>query len=131
MADMSKLKRRNSLGDPPPPDAAGQNLAAPEVAPPAEQQRVVAFRSTPPPTAAPEIEEELEHEAPRPRKPAKARRIDGRSLRKTGRTVQFSSRVSEKWDMLLRETAKSEQVLLVEILEKSLDMYVAAKSKKK
>jgi hypothetical protein len=141
MADLSKLKRRNSLGDPPPPSAAGENLAAPEVAPPPAEERVVPLRPTPvppaaAPAAAPEIEEVEVEAATRARKPAKPRRIDGRTLRKTGRTVQFSSKVSERWDTLLRETARAEgvetgkSVLLVEILEKALDMYVASRKKK-
>ena len=32
MADLSKLKRRNTLGDPPPVEEASQNLEAPEIA---------------------------------------------------------------------------------------------------
>ena len=54
MADLSKLKRRNTLGDPPPVEEASQNLEAPEIA-----------AEVPPLAALPQEE---------------YRRIDGRSL---------------------------------------------------
>ncbi len=43
MADMTKLKKRSSLGEP--PEEASNNLAAPEVAPIAPQQHHIDGRS--------------------------------------------------------------------------------------
>jgi hypothetical protein len=50
-------------------------------------------------------------------------RIDGRSLRRTGRTVQFNTRVTPAFDMKLREIAQKEGITLSEVLEKSLVCY--------
>jgi hypothetical protein len=65
MADLSKLRRRNTLGAPPPLEEANQNLQTSEIA--AAVMRPAA----------------LPHE--------EHHRIDGRSLRRTGRTVQFAT----------------------------------------
>jgi hypothetical protein len=97
MADLSKLKRRNTLGDPPPIEEASQNLQTPEVA--AEVTPAVA----------------LPHE--------EHHRIDGRSLRKTGRTVQFATRVSLEFDDKLRRIAQRDKLKLVEVLERALEAY--------
>ncbi|MDT3723019.1 hypothetical protein [Pseudomonas oryzihabitans] len=103
MADVSKLKlkgRREELGVPPSLEEASTNLTAPEVAP--------AARPVNP--APPKVAE------PKPK-------IDGRSARKTNRTVQFATRVTPEWDARIRALAQNEGVLLVEILEKALDRY--------
>ena len=50
-------------------------------------------------------------------------RIDGRSLRRSGRNIQFATRVSEKFDRDLRFLAQREKLLLVEILEIALEDY--------
>ena len=50
-------------------------------------------------------------------------RIDGRSLRRTGRTVQFATRVSEEWDDKLRRIAQRDGLKLVEVLERALEAY--------
>jgi hypothetical protein len=63
-------------GDPPPFAEASQNLQAPEIA-----------GAVAPPAALPH---------------ATQRRIDGRSLRKTGRTLQLATRVSWEFDTKLR-----------------------------
>jgi hypothetical protein len=97
MADLSKLKRRNTLGDPPSIDEASQNLQAPEIA--GEDLQ---------PTALPHEEHH---------------RIDGRSLRKTGRTVQFATKVSLEFDDKLRRIAQRDGLLLVEVLEQALEAY--------
>jgi hypothetical protein len=103
MADLTKLKsRRNTLGAPPPAEEASANLQAPELAP----------RPTAPPTTA-----------PRAGQGAPVR--DGRSMRRTGRTVQFATRVSPEFDERLRQIAEREGMLLVEVLEKALDAYEA------
>jgi hypothetical protein len=101
MADLSKLKRRTTLGDPPPVEEASQNLQTPEIA-----------EAMTPPAALP-------REAPR--------RIDGRSLRKTGRTVQLATRVSWEFDTKLRQIAQRDGLKLVEVLERALDAYENAR----
>jgi hypothetical protein len=97
MADLSKLKRRNTLGDPPPIEEASQNLQTPEIAADVTQ------------TAA--VPREAYH------------RIDGRSLRKTGRTVQLATRVSLEFDDKLRRIAQRDGLKLVEVLERALEAY--------
>jgi hypothetical protein len=110
MADLTKLKRRSSLGAPPSPEEASGNLAAPEVAP----AQVLAPQKSVTPTTA---------------QPIRGRsRIDGRSLRRTGRTVQFATRVSLDFDERLRHLAQREGLKLVEVLERALDAYEASSS---
>jgi hypothetical protein len=101
MADLSKLKRRNTLGEPPPIEEASQNLQTPEIA------------------------EEVTQPAMLPRE--EYHRIDGRSLRRTGRTVQFATRVSEEWDDKLRRIAQRDGLKLVEVLERALEAYEEAR----
>ena len=101
MADLSKLKRRNTLGDPPPVEEASQNLQAPETEAAVMQ-----------PAALPHEEHH---------------RIDGRSLRKTGRTVQFATKVSLEFDDKLRRIAQRDRLLLVEVLERALEAYEVAR----
>jgi len=104
MADVSKLKklrgRRDELGTPPTLEEASTNLAAPEVAP---------IAPAPVPERTPKI--------------AVTGKIDGRSTRKTNRTVQFATRVTPEWDARIRAIAQQEGVLLVEVLEKALAAY--------
>ena len=58
--------------------------------------------------------------------PTARTRLDGRSLRKTGRTLQFATRVSWEFDDKLRRIAQRDGLKLVEVLEKSLDAYEQA-----
>lgn len=95
MADVSKLKRR-SLGAPPPIEEASPNLQAPEIAP-----HPAVTASTP------------------------YHRKDGRSARKTNRTVPFATRVSPEFDARLRDIAERDDLKLVELLERALDAYEA------
>ncbi|AMV01008.1 hypothetical protein NY98_12015 [Xanthomonas citri pv. fuscans] len=110
MADVSMLKklkgRRDELGAPPTLDEASTNLTAPEVAP---VTRPVAAANPPPQART-------------------AKKIDGRSARKTNRTVQFATRVTPEWDARIRALAQREGVLLVEILEKALAHYEQSSS---
>ena len=99
MADVSKLKQKPArrLGPPPAADEASENLSAPEVAP-------VAPAATTPTAAA-------------------HRRRDGRSLRRTGRTVTFATRVSPEFDERIRDIAEEKGLMLVEVLEQALAAY--------
>jgi hypothetical protein len=103
MADLTKLKRRSSLGAPPPPAEASPNLDAPETAPPVRHIAVV----RPPVSRAGEG----------------VPRRDGRSARRSGRTLQFATRVSPEFDDRLRAIAEREGKLLVEVLEEALEAY--------
>jgi hypothetical protein len=118
MANLSKLKRPNSLGAPPPADEASQNLTAPEVAPRA---------STPP--GDPRISGKQKANAVRTRPEntnEQPDRVDGRSLRKSGRLIPFATRVSLDFDTRLRRIAQRDGLLLVEVLECGLDAYEAS-----
>jgi hypothetical protein len=118
MANLSKLKRRNTLGDPPRVDEASQNLQAPEIAPmvtaPAAVPRVEAV-----PVRKPVDEQQ---DDPHQRRDAPYR-IDGRSLRRTGRTLQLATRVSWEFDNKLRHIAQRDGLKLVEVLERALEAY--------
>jgi len=135
MADLSKLKRRSSLGAPPPPAEASTNLQAPEIAPPPSDP-------VPPPAMAAAREAAVRRPATTPRAAAAAvaarppavsgagqglHRYDGRSARRTGRTVQFATRVSPEFDDRVRAIAEEERILLVEVLERALDAYEAVR----
>ncbi|GAN82235.1 hypothetical protein [Acidocella aminolytica] len=100
MADMSKLKKGRGLGAPPPLEEASPNLAAPEVAP-----------ASPPTPLAP---------APAP---LPSIRRDGRTLRKTNRTVAFATRVTQDFDDRVREIAEQTGLKIVEVLEAALAAY--------
>jgi hypothetical protein len=115
MADASKLKqlRRSGLGSPPPieearadlepdPDGTG-DAGRPKIAEPGRTGGDPAERPGTP------------H--------AMASRIDGRTLRRSGRTVQFATRVSPEFDERIREIARREGMLLVEVLEQALKAY--------
>jgi hypothetical protein len=97
MADLSKLMKKR-LGPPPPITAASDNLQAPETAP-----------------AAPVVSVATES--------FKRVRADGRSARRTGRTLQFATRVSADFDRRFRAVAKRDGLLFAELLEKCLESY--------
>lgn len=90
-------KLKNKLGTPPSLDEASPNLNAPELAP----------------VALPEQQE------------VKVRR-DGRSARRTNRTMPFATRISPEFDERLRDIAERDGLLLVEVLERALDAYEAS-----
>lgn len=99
MADFSALKKRkSSLGSAPTMDEASNNLQAPEFAP-----------------AAPA--------APVARLVELTTRPDRRTLRRTGRVVQFATRVTPEFDERFRAQAEREGLTLAELLEKMLDKY--------
>jgi hypothetical protein len=109
MADISKLKKIRGLGDPPPVEEARVDLgAAPEIpiAPAAEVSAAPVPAQAPAPVA-------VSHHA----------RIDGRSLRRSGRTVHFATKVTPEYDNRIREIAEQTGKLMTEILEESLAAY--------
>jgi hypothetical protein len=122
MADLSKLRRRNTLGAPPPIEEASQNLQAPEIAPVMEPPAEVPRRAT-----VPSQEPASTPEDATPKPPHQQLRIDGRSLRKTGRTLQLATRVSWEFDEKLRYIAQRDGLKLVEVLERALEAYEEAR----
>lgn len=123
MADLRKLKRRNTLGAPPPLEDASQNLKAPEVAPatpphPADAKHVAAsVIPTPGQPILPPMGDSV--------------RVDGRTLRKTGRTLQLATKVSWEFDDKLRRIAQRDRKMLVEVLELALDAYEKVRDSEK
>lgn len=96
MADLSKLKKivkLSSLGPPPSVEEASQNLETPEI-----------------------ISQSIPYIKP-------AARRDGRTMRRTNRTLPFATRVSPEFDDRLRDIAERDGLKLVEVLEKALDAY--------
>jgi hypothetical protein len=99
MADLSRFKRK-SLGAPPPPSETPANLREPEIAPSPNSIR-------------------------RGAEPDRRERSfkDGRSARRTGRTFQFSTRVSAEFNDRFRTVAERDGLQMNELLEKALDAY--------
>ena len=114
MADLMKLKRRSSLGEPPPLAEASPNLEAPE---------------TPPPAAPPPVRRIAGARPAAERAGQGALRRDGRSARRSGRTLQFATRVSPEFDDRLRSIAERDHKLLVEVLEEALEAYENSRSR--
>ena len=111
MADFKSIRRHRTLGSPPPLEEASLNLDAPEVAPFSALVPILTRRGEGAPTGA-------------------RRAPDGRSLRRSGRTLQFATRVSPEFDEKLRHIAERDDLLLVEILEKALELYEANRGRK-
>lgn len=55
--------------------------------------------------------------APKDREPL----VDGRTLRVTGRTVQFATRVHPEWKRKLHKLSEKTKLMYVEVLEQALD----------
>ena len=105
MADVSKLKARRTLGTPPPPTEASTNLNRPEA--PNEQRDEIG-----------DLPSLLQ-----PARTTGGSRIDGRSMRRTNRVVQFATRVTPEFDRRVRMIAMEEGLLIVEVLEKAIQAY--------
>lgn len=120
MADASKLKtlRRGGLGAPPSLNEARVDLA------PALQQE--GGRPLPQIVATPEPAPSSATGTSTTR-PA---RLDGRTMRRSGRTVQFATRVSPEFDERVRQIAMRDGMLLVEVLEHALEAYEQSVFKK-
>ncbi len=116
MADASKLKglRRSGLGAPPPSHEARTDLAPemPEATPSTSEVITAARQPRRTDTAPPQVS-----------------RLDGRTMRRSGRTVQFATRVSPEFDGRIRQIAMRDGLLLVEVLERALDAYEAIKKR--
>ncbi len=105
MAHFKKPRRRGDPGEPPKLEEAGDNLKAPEVAPaPAPKPKLASVSTTTPP---PEV--------------------DGRSLRKTGRTHQLATRVTPELHKQIKTIAVRDGLKVAELLE----LAIAAYEKKK
>ncbi len=117
MADASKLKtfRRGGLGAPPPLEEARVDIA------PASQQD----RDTPLLQRVVNVEPIRSPQAAQPT--TSPPRLDGRTMRRSGRTVQFATRVSPDFDERIRQIAMRDRMLLVEVLEHALDAYERTK----
>lgn len=114
MADASKLKSkrpRGGLGVPPGPDEVATSLNAPEIAP-AEPQQLLESA----PEATPEQVPLKQNDMPNVRR-------DGRSARKTNRTLAFATRISPELDNEIRDIAEREGLKLVEVLENAIAAY--------
>jgi len=98
MADASKLKRLGGLGAPPEPDEARADLALPP---------------------APELTPAQERR-PDPQPAVPIQRVDARTLRRSGRTVHFATKVTPEFDNRLRQIAADTGKMLTEILEEAL-----------
>lgn len=53
---------------------------------------------------------------------------DGRSLRKTGRTHQMSTRITFEFYQQLRIIAARDRLKIVEVIEKAVEIYEASKT---
>lgn len=93
MANLDKLKRKGNLGAPPSFEEASINLSAPETAPVSDSQGVTHVR------------------------------VDGRSLRRTNRTVQFATKVTQGFDERFRTVAERDDLGFCDLLEKCLEAY--------
>ncbi|MGF6782472.1 hypothetical protein P3T21_007713 [Paraburkholderia sp. GAS334] len=85
-------------------------------------------RSLPPPPAPDEASPNLK--APEHAPAAHTlltKRIDGRSARRSNRTVQFATRVTAEFDDRIRAIAARDGLLLVEVMERALEAYESSR----
>ena len=105
MADASKLKR---LGSPPPIEEARTDLVLEPLSAVPEPVRSVSATRALASAAQQMIQPTVDD----------YQRVDGRTLRKTGRTVPFSTRVKERTDARIRNLSATYQPLLIsEVVE--------------
>lgn len=118
MADASKLRTkrtRSGLGVPPGPDEVATSLNAPEIASA---------------VAATDVQRQQADSSPVHHEPVVTQTVtevytrrDGRSARKTNRTLAFATRVTPAFDQEIRDIAEREGLKLVEVLEKAVEAY--------
>jgi hypothetical protein len=70
---------------------------------------------------------EAPEHAPAHAAPASPQRMDGRTARRSNRTLQFATRVSPEFDERIRAVAARDGLMLVEVLERALDAYEASR----
>jgi hypothetical protein len=105
MADLSRLRKRRHLPGAPPTEPS-PNLNQPEIMPAGS-----------PTTSA-------QGDIPGQAAPGEAQpRLDGRSMRRTNRTVQFATRVTPEFDRQIRAIALRDGLMIVEVLERALDAF--------
>jgi hypothetical protein len=114
-AKLKSLGSRRTLGTPPRdamPEITGEpaQYTPPATSPPAAPASAIATIVPTPPQPVPE--------APPPTRPRTI--VDGRTLRKTGRTVQLGTRVTEQFAIDLRTDAEADGLMIVEILEEAV-----------
>jgi hypothetical protein len=114
-AKLKSLGSRRTLGIPPRdamPEITGEPAQdTPTAAPSPAAPAPVAATITPPPL-------QPVPEAPPPARPRTI--VDGRTLRKTGRTVQLGTRVTEQFAIDLRSDAEADGLMIVEVLEEAV-----------
>lgn len=119
MATIAKRKqqRRNPLGLPPSADEARNNLQEPEAAPAAQPA------AKPAQTQKKAVKPQKGRAVSKPRSTASEEVIDGRTLRRTGRTEQFATRVRPDFKKSLHSVAQATGKNYNVILEESLELY--------
>jgi len=50
-------------------------------------------------------------------------KVDGRTLKATGRNQQFATRVTKEWHEKVKGIAERDGLMLVEVLERAVDAY--------
>lgn len=107
-AKLKGLSPRKGLGAPP-TDVMPEVVDAPLAV-----QASSSERAGPPQSAAPEPERDT------PPQSERREIVDGRRLRRTGRTVQFGTRVTEQFAVDIRTDAEAAGLLIVEVLEEAV-----------
>jgi hypothetical protein len=54
---------------------------------------------------------------------ASGEKVDGRTLKATGRNQQFATRVTKEWHDKVKAIAERDGLMLVEVLERALEAY--------
>lgn len=93
MPKLSKPKRKTRFGEPPPQHADTKGNLSAPEVAPAPEQRTVSLH------------------------------VDGRTLRVTGRTTQFATRVHPEWKLKLHQISQRTRLMYVEILERALEAF--------
>ena len=112
-AKLRSLGSRRTLGSPP-------TDAMPEITGAATQDTspVTPPPAAPTPAASASVVASLPPQPPTPARPPTV--VDGPTLRKTGRTVQLGTRVTEQFAIDLRTDAEADRLMIVEVLEEAV-----------
>jgi len=60
----------------------------------------------------------------------KYKKIDARTIRRTGRIVQFATSVTIDFDRTIRELAREENLMICEVLERPIEAYIRERKSK-